>query len=319
MDRRGDDTARAAWLYYVEELTQGEVARELGISRSTVVRLLRKAKEDGLVRITLDVPRSVFEVERRLEGVYGLEKVRLVPDAGEEEKLKRWLGHAAAELLIEMVVPGSTIAVSWGTTMRALTDALPGEHATEGVEVVPIIGGLHRASSGTNSYWVAEQLGRYFRAPVRALYAPLLVEDRSTAEALMRDPDIDEALERARRASLVVYGIGTLDEDATMVRLDYLSAEERAHLREGGAAGEIACRWMDVRGEPVPLPGTLNPVGITLEDIRGIPRRLAIAGGPRKREALLGTLRGGYASTLVTDDSTAAYLLEAAEERVRAS
>lgn len=312
MDRRGSETARAAWLYYIEELTQGEVASQLGVSRSTVVRLLRSAKENGLVRITLDVPRDVFEMERELERLYGLERVRLVPEAGDEEQLKRWLGHATSEMLAEVVEPGSTVAVSWGTTLRAITDSLAGEHPKKAVRIVPLNGGLHRAFSGTNSYWVAEKLGRYFHAPVQALYAPLFVEDRSTAEALVRDPDISNTLNLARQASLVIYSVGNLADEATIVQLGYLSSEERAFLRERRAVGDIACRWIDIQGNPVEPPSTINPVGVSLKDLKNIPKRLAIVGGKLKREALLGTLRGGYATTLVTDDSTAAYLLERA-------
>jgi len=318
LDRRGSETARAAWLYYVEELTQGEVAWELGVSRSTVVRLLRRAKESGLVRITLDVPRDVFEMEREVERLYGLEKVRLVPETGDGEQLKRWLGHAASELLLEKVESGSTVAVGWGTTLRAMTGSLAGTQATEGIKIVPLAGGLHRASSGTNSYWVAEQLGRYLHAPVRALYTPLFVEDRSTAEALIRDPDIGNTLDLARHASLVVFSVGTLHDEATMVQLGYLSPEEHSFLRERRAAGDIVCRWIDVHGDPVELPPTINPVGVTLGELKEIPKRLVVAGGVAKREALLGTLRGGYATTLVTDDSTAAYLLERVMDSARA-
>lgn len=275
-----------------------------------MVRLLRRAKEDGLVRITLDVPRDVFEMERELERLYGLQRVRLVPEANDDEQLKRWLGHAASELLAEIVEPGITVAVGWGATLRAMTDSLMGEHTVEGARIVPLVGGLHRASSGTNSNWVAERLGRYFHAPMQALYAPLFVEDRSMADALVRDTDIGNTLNLARQASLVIYSVGTLGEEATMVRLDYLSPEERAFLQERGAAGDIVCRWIDIQGNPVDLPPTINPVGLSLDDLRAIPKRLAIAGGEPKREALLGTLRGGYTTILVTDDSTAAYLLE---------
>ena len=317
MNRRGSEVARAAWLYYLEELTQGEVAQELGISRSTVVRLLQRAKEEGLVRITLDVPREVFEMERELERLYGLRRVRLVPEAGDEEQLKRWLGRAAAELLVEMVKPGTTVAVGWGTTLQTMADLLVGEQAVAGVEIVTLIGGLHRASSGTNSNWVAEQLGRYFQAPAHALYAPVYVADRSTADALAQDPGIRDTLDLARQASLAIYGIGTLDEEATLVQLGYLSPEEQAFLRERGAVGDIACRWIDIRGNPVELPPTINPIGISLENLKGIPERLMVAGGELKREALLGALRGGYTTTLVTEEGTAANLLECAMELTR--
>ncbi len=311
-NRRGGEAARVAWLYYLQELTQGEVARELGVSRSTVVRLLQRAKEEGLVRITLNVPREVFEMERELERLYGLRRVRLVPEAADEGTLKSWLGHAAAELLVELVKPETAVAVSWGTTLRAMAGSLAGEQPVEGLRIVPLTGGLHRAFSGTNSYWVAEQLGRHFRAPTQVLYAPLFVEDRTTAEALIRDPDIRDTLDLARRASLAVYSVGTLDEEATLIRLGYVSPAEQAFLRERGAVGDIACRWIDVAGDPVEPPPTINPISFSLEDLRSIPERLTVAGGEVKREVLLGTLRGGYTTTLVTDEGTAAYLLERA-------
>ena len=119
MDRRGSEAARAAWLYYVEEFTQGEVARELRVSRSTVVRLLRRAKETGLVRITLDVPQDVFEMERELERLYGLERVRLVPDAGDGEKLKRWLA-----LLLASALWGFAFVAQLPEIARLLSDRL---------------------------------------------------------------------------------------------------------------------------------------------------------------------------------------------------
>lgn len=319
MNNRGSEVARAAWLYYLEELTQGEVAQQLGVSRSTVVRMLQRAHEMGLVHITLDVPREVFEMERELERLYGLRKVRLVPEVEDETKLKRWLGHAAAELLVDMVKPGTTTAVSWGTTLQAMAGALVGEQAVEGIKIVPLIGGLHRASSGTNAYWVAERLGRYFRAPTQALYAPVYVESRSTAEALMREPGIKETLDLVRQASLAVYGVGSLGDEATMIKLGYLTPEEQAFLREQGAIGDIACRWIDLHGNTVELPPTINPIGVSLEHLKDIPERMTVVGGELKREALLGTLRGGYTTTLVTDEGTAAYLLECITDPARAS
>lgn len=310
MDRRGSEIARAAWLYYLEELTQGEIARRMRVSRSTVVRLLQRAKETGMVRVTLNVPHEVFEIERELERLYGLRQVRIVPEAADESEQKRWLGHAATELLSDMVKPGTIVAVSWGTTLRALAGSLMGEQAVEGLEIVPLVGGFHRASSGTNAHWVVEQLGRYFRAHTQALYAPVYVEDSSTAEALMREAGIRDTLELVRQASVAIYSVGSLDPEATMIRLGYLSPDEQAFLQERGAVADIACRWIDIEGNPVELPSTINPIGVSLENLKKIPERLTISGGGRKWGALLGTLRGGYTTSLVTDEGTASHLLE---------
>jgi len=74
--------------------------------------------------------------------------------------------------------------------------------------------------------------------------------------------------------------------------------------------GDIACRWIDREGKPVELPPSINPIGISLDDLEKIPQRLAIAGGQFKQEVILAGLRGGFVSMLVTDERTASYLLE---------
>ena len=47
---------RAATLYYIDGLTQAEVAARLGVSRPTAGRLVARAKSKGLVRIEVVVP-----------------------------------------------------------------------------------------------------------------------------------------------------------------------------------------------------------------------------------------------------------------------
>jgi DNA-binding transcriptional regulator LsrR (DeoR family) len=309
-DKKGSQAARAAWLYYLEELTQGQVARKLGVSRSTVIRLLRRAKEEGLVHISLDVSHEAFKTERDLECCYGLERVRLVPESDDEATQKHWLGHAAAELIMQMVADDSVIAVSWGTTLQAMADSLIGVNAISGAEFVALIGGLHNATRGTNPYEVAKQLGQYFNVPARALHAPVFVQDEATAHGLANDPGVQDTLALAHQASLVVYSVGAIHDETTMFKLGYVNSKEKEFLRNHGAVGEIACRWIDLDGNPVELPPSINPIGISLDKLREIPRRLAVAGGRLKRDVVLGSLRGGFVTTLVTDENTAAYLLD---------
>ena len=53
-----------------------------------------------------------------------------------------------------------------------------------------------------------------------------------------------------------------------------------------------------------------HAVGIALDDLLGIPARLAVAGGAPKVEPILGALRGGLVNLLVTDSATATQVLE---------
>jgi len=309
-DRKGSETARAAWLYYQEDRTQGEIAQELRVSRSTVTRLLQRAKAEGLVQISLNVTAGTFKAERELERAYGLEKVRIVPDAADEAAQKRWLGNVAAELMVQMVGDDSIVVVSWGTTLLAMADALVGQHPVAGAQVVALVGGLHNAAVGAGTNEIANRFAAYFNAPARPLLAPIYVADEAMAAGLSRDPGIRDALDLARRASLVVYSFGAMRSESTMFQLDHITPEQLVFLREQGAVGDIACRWIDRNGAAVQLPPSINPIGMSLDEIRAIPQRLAVAGGDFKEEVILAGVRGGFVTTLVTDERNAAYLLD---------
>ena len=314
LDKISADTARAAWLYFIEEFTQSQVAEKLGVSRSTVIRLLQKARESGLVSISLGVPQETFELERDIEARYGLKTVRIVPEAEDSDSQRRWLGQVAAETLKEMARKNSIMAISWGRTLRAMADSLHGEVSVPGMKTVALIGGLHNADRGTNPYEVAEIVGQFFDAPARALYAPVYVRNAETAAGLVSDTGLNEALDMARRAALVVFSVGSLSERATMLRLGYINSTEKDFLEAKGAVGDIACRWIDANGEPVELPPTIHPIGISLNELRQIPDRLLVAGGASKADAILASLRGGYATHLITDEAVARHLLAAATQ-----
>ena len=310
LDKKGSEVARVAWLYYHENLTQAEIAHEMDVSRSTVTRLLQRAKSEGLVKISLNVSSDTFKAERDLERAYGARKVRIVPGSNDAPTQKRWLGHVAAELLVEMVTDDSIVAIGWGTTLQAMADSLVGQQPVAGAQIVALIGGLHNATRGVNTYEVAKQLGQFFNAPALALHAPAYVQDQATALGLARDPGIQDVLELAGNASIAVFSLGSVDQETTMFKLGYVSAGQEEFLRRHGAVGDIACRFIDGNGNPVALPPSINPTGISLEALKRIPQRLAVAGGDDKHEVIRAGLRGGFITSLVTDERTAGYLLD---------
>ena len=308
-EKKSSEMARAAWLYYAEELTQSQIADKLNVSRSTVIRMIQRARELGLVKITIGVPSDTFELERDLENQFGLRKVRLVPEAVNDQMQRRWLGQAAAEMLIELARDNTTIALSWGSTMQAMADSLQGNVVHQGMMTVALNGGLHNACRGTNPHEVAEQVGQFFGATSHSLYAPVYVRNEATAAGLYRDPGVQEALNLARNAALVVFSFGGIQESATMLKLGYVTPEEREFLLRNGAVGEIAGRWIDRDGQTVRTPVSIHPIGITVEELKRIPDRMAVAGGEEKVNAIRAGLKGGLVTHFVTDEKTAANLL----------
>jgi predicted XRE-type DNA-binding protein len=65
--------AQVAQLYHEGHLTQNEIATKLRFSQGTVCRLLRKAVEQGIIRITVISPEGAFvDLEELLEQKFGL-------------------------------------------------------------------------------------------------------------------------------------------------------------------------------------------------------------------------------------------------------
>ena len=148
--RRGTQTAlaegaslrlRAAWLYYKHAMTQKDVAEQLGVSRTTVIRLLDEALARGEVRIWIDEGEAgcmalAVELERRLK----LDEAIVVPEARGAERTANAVGLALGKFLSEAIADGMTIGVGWGRTLNASLASFRPPRRT-GVKVLSLLGG----------------------------------------------------------------------------------------------------------------------------------------------------------------------------------
>jgi len=312
---RQDEIVRCAWLYYVQDRTQDEVARELGVSRATVARLLKEAKVCGLVQIQINAPLDLLALADRLRAAYRLARVHLVPTVADAREQK----VALARELSAVFTPkrGDIIAVSWGTTLSHAIDLLPAPRTALGLTVVSVLGGIQGDIGTANPYNIAFRLGQKLGATVYMLQAPAFVHDPAFAALLMREISIQRTLEMGGRARIALFGAGDLTEHSTLERIGAISREERQWLVSLGAVGDLLGHFLNIRGEVVKPEGRFIPMSLPLADLMRIPERICLAGGPAKHEMLLAMLRAGYITTLVTDEETAKYLLAAAERAAR--
>ncbi len=74
--------------------------------------------------------------------------------------------------------------------------------------------------------------------------------------------------------------------------------------------GEICCHFLDAAGEPCLPEFSERIVGLTLDQLKAIPRVVGIATGAEKAPSLAAVLKGGYVDTLVCDRELALALLK---------
>ena len=306
----GDPIVWAAWLYYEERMTQEEVADQLGVSRASVVNFLQEARDRGVVTIAVaSAHLQSVGVSRDLCRRYGLKSCVVIPDDDGRLPDYERIGRAGGRLLSEILEPNDILGVSWGRTVLALSAALAPVRVP-GVSVVQIAGsaiGTAEFSSELCTSNIANRLG----ARCVNLHAPGIVSRPEVKRLFMQEPALLEQFKLIRSCNKILFGVAGLGSASTALRSGYMTAEKLRPYVGGGAIGVMAGRFFDREGKPVLGPLDEQMIGLTLREIARIPERICVAGGREKVEAIGAMLRGGYATILVTDETTALALVSA--------
>ncbi|MGZ9223852.1 MAG: sugar-binding transcriptional regulator, partial [Anaerolineales bacterium] len=202
-------------LYYLEEITQTEIAQRLGFSTAKVNRLLLQAREQGFVNITIRTPfQQLFELEDRLKAVFGLQEAIVIPSLAETSSSPlNSLGNIAAEFLLERLRDGDVLGMGGGTAVNAIVGALAPTRTFQ-VEVVPLLGAVQGEITHDVNYLaahMAERLG----GKAYQLHAPAFVDTREHCETLRSMGPVKEILDIARRANIALVGVGTVDAEVS--------------------------------------------------------------------------------------------------------
>ena len=315
----GDPVVWAAWLYYEDGLNQSAVAGRLGVSRASVVNYLQEARDREIVRITLDpAALSSVRLSRSVAAAFGLESCHIVPSQGPPlerngPSLHERIGRAGARVVMDRLDPADTLGVAWGRTVLALARALPRIDLPD-VSVVQVTGsaiGTAEFSPELCTTIIANRLA----ARCVSLHAPAFLSRPKVRDLLLNEPALVGQFELIRNCDKIVYGVTGLGDASTVFESGYLSRDAGTDAVAQGAVGVAAGRLYDRDGRHVAGPHDGRMVGISLEEIRAVPERICVAGGPDKVEAVAAALRGGYATVLVTDEDTARGLAERGAER----
>lgn len=312
---RDELLAHVAHYYYEERLTQDEIGRRINASRSTVSRLLQQATDRGIVRIIIDYPwERDHELEERLISRFHLREAQVLLSKGrDDDTVRGGMGVLAARLIDQKMADGTILGISYGRSLACTVAALDPSHRSA-IKVVPIIGALGADNPMIDGPELARRIAQAYGGEFRHLPAPLLVDDVRTRNALLQSPQIYDILSLARRADVVLMGIGALAEGASsLIWAGYLNDRELAWLHDQGATGHMVGQFFDAEGQYLDVDVNQRSVGIGIKTLSSAECVIAVAGSKAKAEAILGALRGRYLNVLVTDDAAARQVLALAD------
>jgi DNA-binding transcriptional regulator LsrR (DeoR family) len=304
--------ARVASLYYLEDKTQQEIAKETGLSRQKVQRLLRQAREQHIVEIHVHaVPVYHVQLEAKLKEIFHLKDAIVAPFHPDEHQRRYSVAYAAADYLERHTHDGFQVAVGLGRNASEVANNFHPNHHLD-CTFISAMGGAPQSNYQYNPNEIATRFASRSGGKTQLLYAPAYVEKRKVRDMLLAQDAVKATIQLAQHADAAVIGIGTANDDSILIRAGCQSVEDVRLLRSSGAVGEILGNYFDQYGYKVPSDLHSRVISLSLQEIAEIPLVIAIASEPEKPMALYGALRTKVINTLVVDCQLAIAVLRLA-------
>jgi DNA-binding transcriptional regulator LsrR (DeoR family) len=295
--------AKVARMYYDQGIRQQEITERLNIHQSKVSRLLKRARQADIVRISVATPAGSFpDLEDALEAMFQLKQSVVIDSDGGEERIVRDLGAAAAYYVETTVKQNMVIGISsWSRSLFAMVETLHPSDCGHGGKVVQIL--------------LAQRMAGLIGASPVLLQAPGVVGSAEARAVLVRDPAVKEASKLFKKLDVALVGIGSLEPSSLLASSgNIFSLQEREELSHQGAVGDICFQFINKDGAPIDSPLMRRVIGIDLATLKRARRVVGIAGGAQKIPAILAVLKGGWIHVLITDRNTAQRLIALEKE-----
>jgi deoxyribonucleoside regulator len=299
---------RAAWLYYVEGLTQQETAKLLKINRVQVTRLLAEARKRGEVDIRINASiSSIIEAERAVEQAFGITKVIIAPMASEELDPTKAIAAVAGQFISDYVQSDMKIGVGWGRTLYSTLPHIRGRDLKK-IRVISLLGGISQAKR-FNPAEFAWQFAELFNGEGYLVPAPALVDSAETKHALLERCGINQIFELADNLDVAFLSAGGIEGITTSYRLGHVSEADRQSLIAAGAVGDLLYNFISEDGDLVDHNVNTRVISIGIDRLKNAKDRILISGGKEKVKVLLGCLRLLKPTVFITDEFTAKTIL----------
>lgn len=304
--------AEVASLYFEQGMSQQEIAARLYFSRSKVSRLLTKAVEENIVKITINYPlERLDDIEEKIQKQFGLSTVIVIKSYDTTyHTLIRMIGKAAAKYLDEVLPYHGTIGITWGETVYSTIEAMEPARKKD-IRVVPLMGmteDCHNSAYDTPEL-VRKMVDKY-GGSYSQIYSPLVVENDLVRNSLIREPIIKRVLQDAREVGIVLTSVGEFYNSRTKAWENHFTPEVKKKLEEEGTVGVLLAHFIRNDGSLADEALDKKVIGISLDELKAIKNVVLVAGGERKARTVLGAVRGGYINTLIVDETLAVKMLE---------
>lgn len=305
------ETVKIAKMYYEEGMTQAQIAKVMGVSRSLISKILLDGKTNGIVEVFIHSETAYsVELERQLEKKFNMNKAIVIDTRNlTQDEIDKTAGQQSALYLKKLSKTNKKMGISWGHSLRSMVDSFPYTQL-EDVTLYPLIGGMSDDHFDIHSNQLCFDLGRKMRATIKYLYAPASVSNLVIKNELTNNKAVKSVLEEASEVDLALLGISSPFENSSMLKIGYIDKKDISLLKEKKVIGDINSKFFTVDGEEAEIEFNNLVIGLGLDEIKNIPLRMSIAIDKSKTDALKVALTNNLLNIIVTTDDIALGVLK---------
>jgi len=303
--------AKIASLYYLEGLTQQNIANKLNISRTKVSRYLTRARKEGIAEIKINYPVKDFSsLEYQIEKKYKISECIIAGTFESSEATIEAMSGSLNNLLSRILKDGSHIGIGWGGSLREMSKYINVMEKSD-IKVIPMIGGLGKTGTGVHTNSVAKNIADRMNGISYMIHSPAVLDNREAKEIVEKDSNVSEIMEMSSKIDTAIIGISDLGMDSTLIKTDSFTSEDYKYLESLGVVGDVNLIFIDENGNHVPNKIDDRIVRVPIEGLKKIAHVIGVAFGKRKLKVLLGALRSQIINVLFTDEETAIEIIKA--------
>jgi DNA-binding transcriptional regulator LsrR (DeoR family) len=303
---------KIAQMYYQEDKNQSQISKELNIHRSTISRLLKQSRMQGIVTISINYDKTgTYSLEEELKKKFQLIGAVVVPMASEidDEQRMNLLGKAANDYVHTILEDGMIVGFSWGRAMAAFARSLKDFHLKD-ITCVPMVGGpAGRLESDFHVNTITYEASKNLHGRALLIDAPAFPETVSLKKALMENDFNQKLIEYWRKLDVAIFGIGSPSLKKSSRWRNFYGDDVFEFVEENEVVGDIVSRFFDKDGNHISSQLDDRLVGIDITELKRAHFRICLVDSVEKTEAVKGALKGGYINILVLTQEIAEQLL----------
>lgn len=312
---------KVAYLYYIENKPQSEISSMLGISITTVSRLLAKAKEDKIVEFVIRDPYiECIHLEEEFKKKFGLQDVIITPGITSEEDVntelakentKKLVAMESARYLQRIIREGDVLGVTWGSTIYLMINYLNPSQKLD-AKFVTLHGSIACCENELDVRTLVARMAKAFSGEKYYLLTDALMSSKEAVDIMLKERNNRQVFEMFDKINISISGIGSFYPvtESVLASPDFMSSSDLSSLLAEHVAGDIALRFFNQDGKECQTSLSERMIAISLEQFKKIKKKISVASGVSKANALYSALKGGLIDVLIIDYKLAEAVLK---------